>query len=88
MLPALLAGALWLATTATAQPCLSADFSLAMSLGVGPDDTQIYLSLTAINSSNAGELFLVGKKLSPRYPGTPGVCLASLSSCRGRSGLV
>ena len=50
-------------------PCLSADFSMAMRIGVGSDAP--FVSLTAIDSGHPGVVNIVGEKLA-RYPGTPG----------------
>src|ERR1700761_9544946 len=56
-------------TSSSNQPCLSADFSMAMQIGVGDEAT--FVSLTAIDSGKPGVLNIVGEKLE-RYAGTPG----------------
>jgi hypothetical protein len=53
-------------------PCLSADFSMAMRIGVG--ESAPFVSLTAIDSGHPGVLNIVGEKLA-RYPGTPGTAI-------------
>jgi hypothetical protein len=56
-------------TSLSNEPCLSADFSMAMRIGVGNEAP--FVSLTAIDSGKPGVLNIVGEKLE-RYAGTPG----------------